>query len=241
LARGKTVIEGDQTDSIKEYWKKPANKVAFFTLLAVLAYTGISLMLLYVGRDTEIGQTRAYVSLRDIRFERRNDDGFDIVPQWENTGSSETIGILAYISRYLSDTELPQGFTNGDFPGSTPVPITLGPKAISNVTYSSIAKTCLSQFNRRDDLRKFYIWGWAKYGDTLTSDQHVTRFCWDIDQVVFSPDGEVGRISHNLCSEGNCTEKDCIAPTEKLAIAVRQNTCKDAPLTKPVPLPPKKK
>lgn len=234
------MVEPDKAETIKEYWKKPGNKVAVFTLLAVLTYTGITLKLLEVQRDTENRQIRAYVSLRDIKFEKRNDDTFDIVPEWENTGNSETIGMQAYLSRYLSDVEMPAGFTNGDLPGTAPVPITLGPKAVSVVNFNSIAKSCISQFNKRDGLSKFYIWGWARYGDTLTDEPHVTRFCWDIDRLALSPEGQITRVSHNLCNEGNCTEKDCVAPTEKLSIAIRESPCRDAPPTAPPPPAPKK-
>ena len=69
----------------------------------------------------------------------------------------------SYLSRYLSDVELPSGFTNGDIPGAKSAPIVLGPKAVSTVNFSTIAKTCLDQFNRRDDVNKFYVWGWAEY------------------------------------------------------------------------------
>jgi hypothetical protein len=194
-----------------------------------------------IARDNENRQVRAYVSLRDIRFEKRNDDTFDIIPQWENTGNSETVEMQAYLSRYISDVRFPKGFTNGDMPSASErVPIILSPRAVSSTNFDTISKSCLLQFNRRDGVSKFYLWGWARYGDTLTSDQHVTRFCWDIDQIIFLTDGQVSRVSHNLCTEGNCAERDCAVPTENLAIAVRQNVCKDASPTAPPPAPPTK-
>ena len=61
------MAEGEQTETIKEYWK-PGNKVAVFTLLAVLTYTGITLRLLCVQRDTEIRDSRAYVYLSMSAF-----------------------------------------------------------------------------------------------------------------------------------------------------------------------------
>jgi hypothetical protein len=239
----KSGINMDQTPverpSKSKYWSRwtddPAMILASAAALIVLVfYTCYTRQLVLDGRTTTQKQMRAYVFLHDIRLEKRNDDSFDIIPEWENTGVSETRNMRAHNSRYMSDIELPNGFSFGDMPAFE-VPIILGPKSTSNITFETISRTCLAQFNRRDAIGKFYMWGWAKYGDTLTDDQHTTRFCWDIDQVVFSADGNSARLSHGLCGEGNCSDKDCPLP-EKLAYQIRNFECKGE-LPGPTPNP----
>jgi hypothetical protein len=223
--------------------KKPIEWVIEFavliTVIATLIATGFAARYtgqqVGVARDNENRQVRAYVSLRDIRFEKRNDDTFDIIPQWENTGNSETVGMHAYLNRSIIHFDYPTGFSNTNVPGQPIVPIVLSPKTASSTNFGTIAKACLSQFNLRDGVKHFYVWGWASYGDTLTADQHVTRFCWDIDQLIFAPDGQINRVSHNLCQEGNCADKDCAVPTEKLVIAFPPFYCKNPPPSAPPP------
>jgi hypothetical protein len=174
--------------------------IQFLIWLSASAAAGFTLYLAVIANDTEQRQMRAYVFLRDIRLEKRNDDAFDIIPEWENTGNSETVNMRAHLNRHLSDVELPQWFSFGDLPITSEVPILLGPRSITNINFNSIPRNCLLQFNRRDELKKFYIWGWTRYNDTLTNATHITRFCWDINQVVFSTDDRVARLSHNLCN-----------------------------------------
>jgi hypothetical protein len=67
--------------------------------------------------DTENRQLPAYVSLRDILIEKRNDSTFDIIPQWENTGETQTKNMLAYVNRHMAEAELSRGFTFLQIPG----------------------------------------------------------------------------------------------------------------------------
>jgi hypothetical protein len=130
-----------------------------------------------VAKDSEIKQTRAYVFLRDIRLERINETTFEIIPEWENTGNSETVNMSARVNFHADEVTLPDGFSFGDVPvGQPDAQIVLGPKSIANITFATVDQRCLSQFNRRDQLNKFYFWGWANYNDTVTNEQHVTRF-----------------------------------------------------------------
>jgi hypothetical protein len=40
-----------------------------------------------IAIDTEQRQLRAYVFLQDIRFAKRSDSNYDIIPEWENSGA----------------------------------------------------------------------------------------------------------------------------------------------------------
>ncbi len=191
-----------------------------------------------VAQDSEQRQTRAYVFLRDIRLERADEANWDLIPEWENTENSETVHMRSHINGAMSDIPLPDEFSFADISGRPDVPVLLDPRSVSNITFYQIATDCLTQFNRRDDVAKYYLWGWARYNDTLTDQPHQTRFCWDINRFVFSADDRSARISYSLCNTGNCADGDCPAP-EKQTIEIRQFTCKPPP--KPVvaaPQPP---
>jgi hypothetical protein len=181
--------------------------------------------------DTENRQLRAYVSLRDILIEKQNDSTFDIIPQWENTGETQTKNMSAYVNRSMAEGELSRGFTFVRIPGNRTVPILLGPRTVATVSFTTLDKSCFTQFNARDILRKFYIWGWARYDDVMTTEPHITRFCWDMNQVVFSEDGRRARLSHGLCDEGNCTEQnpDCMEPKGQITVQFKDTICKPSP------------
>jgi hypothetical protein len=188
------------------------------------------------AKHTADRQLRAYVFLRDIRLQKRNDDDFDVIPEWENSGATETIGMTAQLNRHLADRPLPEWFSYGDVTNDH-VPIVLGPHATSNITFTTISKICLSQLNRRDGVDKFYIWGWTKYRDTETRDEHTTRFCWDIDQATFSQGGNTVRLSHKLCARGNCVDDQYPQPVPG-AYQIYVAPCKADVVKKPVSAPP---
>lgn len=181
---------------------------AIFALIAALAACYAA----YVALDNEQKQVRAYVFLKDIRLDYLENGFFDVIPEWENSGASQTVSMKARLNFYFSQGEIPDGFNFGDLSQANAVPIVLGPKAVTSVTFAPLEKNCLSQFNRRDGISKFYIWGWAKYRDTLTKDEHTTRFCWDIHKAIFSEDKKTVRLAHSLCPSGNCSENDCNVP-----------------------------
>jgi hypothetical protein len=189
--------------------------------------------------DNEHNSLRAYISLRDIRLEKRNDDTFDIIPEWENSGGSQTINMRAYENGLATNLPIPDKIAYGDISTIVTVPIVLGPKTISNISFSQVAKICLDQFNRRDEITRYIIWGHADYDDVFSTAQadkkeHITRFCYDINQFVFSADGKSARLSYGLCKEGNCIDSEC-PPPEKATFTMPATTCKSEP--SPTPLP----
>lgn len=229
----------NNTSPDKSHWRDPMSWLLLGTLFATAAAACYTKKQWETAVDSEQRQVRAYVSLRDIRLEKRNDDSFDIIPEWENTGSSETVGMRGGINRHMLNMDMPAGFSYTDL-STEKVPIILGPKSVLNIAFMQIAKQCLAQFNRRDEFSKFYIWGWTTYNDTLTNEPHQTRFCWDVNQVVFSSDGRSARLSHGLCNEGNCADKQCTTP-EKQTIHLSNTNCKPEPPTPVAPaVEPKK-
>ena len=200
------------------------------TLLAACTAAVFTGLQWRTAKDQEVRQTRAYVFLHDIRLQKRNDDTFDLIPEWENSGASQTVNMHSHVNRLLHDVSLPPGFSDGDLPTATAeVGISLGPKSIANIAFSQIPRTCLDQFNRRDAFQQFYLWGWASYNDTLTNIMHETRFCWNVDQVIFSDDGRSARLSHTLCDEhSNCADNECL-PRQTERYEIRDAPCKQEP------------
>jgi hypothetical protein len=179
----------DNSEGAKREPKHWLEYAIFFFVIATAVATGFAAWYTrqqwLTAVDTEQRQTRAYVALQDIRLERLDGATFEVIPEWENTGNSQTVHMESHLNRFMSDAAVPGDFAFADLP-ATSVPILLSPKSTSTVTFDKIPASCLTQFNRRDEFTTFYIWGWAKYNDTLSSSPHITRFCWDANQVVFS-------------------------------------------------------
>lgn len=206
--------------------------VGIITLIAVGIYTVVQICQTILIRENNEALQRAYVFLKDVRLERKNDDVFDIVPEWENTGNSETVNMTAHINRLMNITPLPEGFNFGDIGTGTEVPIVLGPKTESGISFTAIRRSCLEKFNHRDGVSNFYVWGWAQYWDVFRRPTpHRTRFCWDINDIVFGEGNNVRRISYGLCKQGNCAENDCPQPGPMM-IQVPEVQC-DPPSPKP--------
>ncbi len=217
--------------------------IAIFLLFTLIA---TSIAACYTKRqwetavDNEQRQVRAYVFLKDIEFEKRNDDYYDIIPEWENTGVSQTSNMHAHISWLMTNLDVPKDIGYGDVqkPSLGQADIVLGPKSISTITFGKLYSGCLDQFDKGDRINKFYIWGHVTYGDVLTDEQHITRFCWNVQQVVYTNGHASLRLSHALCEEGNCADHDCPTPENKV-LELPQTICKNLPPANPVTPQPK--
>jgi hypothetical protein len=107
--------------------------------------------------DAEKKGLRAYVSLRDIKLEPFDPTAFDIVPEWENTGGTQTVYMTAHLNWLPTPGPLPSNFSFGDV-RSVDRPITLGAKQVSHVSFVKAAKSCLNAFNAGTDIHHIYIW-----------------------------------------------------------------------------------
>jgi hypothetical protein len=144
-------------------FEKVTLTVGIVTLVAVLMYTAVQVCQTILIRENNEATQRAFVFLKDVRLEQRNDTTFDIVPEWTNTGNSETIDMTAHLNRAINNGPLPDGFNFGDLDPGREVPVVLGPKIISSITFDTIARSCLERFKRREGVTSFYLWGWAQY------------------------------------------------------------------------------
>jgi hypothetical protein len=110
------------------------------TLVLAIATIGLWLAtrdLVKDAKHTAEQQLRAYVFLRDVRLQKRNDDSYDVIPEWENSGATETVGMTAHLNRLLSETPLLEWFSDGDVGNYDTVPIILGPKSTSTISFYS--------------------------------------------------------------------------------------------------------
>ena len=202
-----------------DYW---IAALLFLTLIATGTAAIFTRLQWLTADDAEKRSLRSYVNLRDIQLEKRNDGLFDIIPEWENTGNTPTINLRATLNRLETNVEIPNEIAYGDMAGFNTVPMLIGPKSTTGISFGQISKTCLDQFNRRDELRQFRIWGRAIYNDVFTEESkfveehHTTNFCWSIDQIIFSLDGESARFSYSLCEQGNCSDSECKPPNHGL-------------------------
>jgi len=170
------------------------------------------------------------------------DMAFDIVPRWENNGNSETVGMTMHLNRLITKGGLPDEFSFGDVNPRIEVAAFLGVKAISDTSFTPIARSCIEQFNKHQDgVTNFYLWGWAKYwdifADTIRDGPHLTRFCWSINQVMMESGGSIRRISYGLCKQGNCADQDCPKPQKAFDIYIPSFEClaEPSPVAPPVP------
>jgi hypothetical protein len=221
-------VNGGGTRSGERHWlDNVAVLAASAAAVGAAVVAGVGVWQACIARDTEERQIRAYVFLKDIWLDKRNDDVFDIIPEWENTGNSQTSDMHAFINRIMTNVTVPSWVVYGDIEGIPSLPIVLGPKSVSGVTFMQIDRRCLDQFNNRVNMDKFWIWGHAKYNDILTNKPHITRFCWDVQQIVYSDNGRSARLSYALCEKGNCSDDECPPEqgTEKREFAMPQSTC----------------
>jgi hypothetical protein len=144
---------------------------------------------------------------------------WSIIPVWENGGNTTTREMESYINfAGIAAGELPAFFSRCDFQTDVANPnIVLGPKQASNVSFMERSSEIFRRFQQRD-VKKLYFWGYAKYRDQFSEDQHITRFCFDVQRIVGKPDdGNSGlKILYALCPTGNCTDEQCHAEDQKL-------------------------
>ena len=163
-----------------------------------------------IGRDALVIANRPYISLQSAIW-RMTPQGVEFIPEWENTGASPTQGMAEWVNYQFTDAPLPTGFSNVDTrPTDNYGIVPLAPRAKQKETFFNIPLTCISTL-AADGKHALYVWGWAKYSDTLTKSQHVTKFCWLVRTAVWRDTfaGSTADVSYSLCAEGNCMDDEC--------------------------------
>lgn len=210
-------VSRTQTLQTNEHIATATQSVANWTkgLVAVGVLTAVALILQYfilrTSDETYRITNRPYVFLQDISLAG---DGkkWDFIPQWVNGGNITTKDMKMRINFVGLDAApgVNPGFSRCDVISQPSSPIVLGPKQVSSVTFFSAPGETLLAF-QKGTTKKLYLWGRATYNDGFTSKQRITRFCFDIDNILGNPtDSNANlRVLHTLCAEGNCTDDEC--------------------------------
>jgi hypothetical protein len=202
-----------------------------------------------IAENTLLTSQRAYVFINDIDLIYGDDATskfWQAIPRWENAGNTATFEMTSHINYYNLPSDLPTRFSRCDF-DSEHVRLILSGKDKSNVSFMRIVPTAVSAFKSGDSKsRHMKFWGWAKYKDAIDYQNHITRFCWNIESIGGDPGDPNAnlRMTHSLCSEGNCTDKECEAEdAANYSIPKTPNGCTLAlipiqPNATPAPSPP---
>jgi hypothetical protein len=165
---------------------------------------------------------RAYIFIRDIQMVSAFDGNqllWSFIPVWENGGNTTTKEMTSFINYFEPmNGDLPEFFSRCDFETKIPNPnIVLGPKQPSNIAFWELRPEVLKQF-QDGGAKKLYFWGYTKYKDQFTSDQHITRFCFDVKRIIGDPNDRNAsmKVLYGLCSFGNCTDEECHSEDQKL-------------------------
>lgn len=85
---------------------------------------------------------------------------------------------------------MPNGYYLTHFDIPTPT-IVLGPKASIETAFIALTPAQMSMRGR-------YIWGWAKYTDTIERKNHITRFCYALEGWEGNPVTPIGEAAAPL-------------------------------------------
>jgi hypothetical protein len=144
-----------------------------------------------------------------------------IGPVWQNSGDTPTKGLRLYTDGFLSNVLIPPAFDFNQIDANVPPGAgMLGPKMSSPGGQAPHlphpALTPQDVLDIQNGRKFFYLWGWARYSDTLPdTPQHITRYCWRIlaqgNPLLFNPlqDPNGVRFFNLYEARGNCADEEC--------------------------------
>jgi hypothetical protein len=143
---------------------------------------------------------------------------------WQNSGDTPTKQLRFYVDGFLTNIPItPTHDFNYIDSRAPPGPGMLGPKAPGVAGQAphmphQAALTPQDILDIQNGRKFFYLWGWARYFDTLpNTKEHITRFCWLIrvvgDPLLFNPaiDPHSLRFFNSYEGRGNCADEECIS------------------------------
>jgi hypothetical protein len=141
---------------------------------------------------------------------------------WQNSGDTATRRLRFYVDGLLTNAPItPTYDLNYIDPKVPPGPGMLGPKTPGTAGQAphmphQAALTPQDLIDIQGGKKFFYLWGWARYFDTLPgTEEHVSRFCWLIrvsgDPLRFDPAVDQGsvRFFNSYEARGNCADDEC--------------------------------
>lgn len=170
-----------------------------------------------ISRDALISVQRPFVFIGEFDATRLADSGgkpdgrMRIAFHWENGGSTPTKNMLAHVSIKRFQDVLPSDFDFPDYPeNSKPFKMFVGPHA--TIRHPPVAISAEDMVAVQKHTGHVYWWGWARYYDTFSNVEHITRFCSELTDVVgdLFQQGNVNIQTAN-CERGNCWDDECKA------------------------------
>ncbi len=177
-------------------------------------------------REAFVADKRAFVFASGINalYEHDTNSGqfnWRMSTVWQNSGDTPTRGLQFYTDCFLSNSRMQPtyDFTYTD-PAVPPGSGMLGPKMASTAGqaphFPQAAITPQDIVDIQHGNKFLYLWGWARYFDTLPdTPRRITRFCWQIiisgDPVTFDPrvDPQSVRFFNVYQPRGNCADEEC--------------------------------
>jgi len=124
---------------------------------------------------------------------------------WSNGGTTPTRLMREAVHVRLFKDDMPDNFILYD-PAEKGTELVVGPKADSNGRAEVLSAADLESAAAYQG--HLYIWGWARYYDVFDrTPQHLTEFCTEVTDVVYSP-GNINFVTSS-CERGNCTDDEC--------------------------------
>jgi hypothetical protein len=177
-------------------------------------------------RDAFIADKRAFVFANGIAplYEpdiTTNHFNWRIGPVWHNSGDTPTQNMRIYTDGFLSNVPIPPTFDFNQIDAAQPPGAgMLGPKMSSGGGQAphmpGAALTPQDILDIQNGRKYFYLWGWARYSDTLPdTSEHITRYCWRIistgNPLIFNPlvDSNGVRFFNLYEARGNCADEEC--------------------------------
>jgi hypothetical protein len=208
------------------------NSAAITALAAILVAAFTATLWIATGRQANLTRQAVMAGKRAFVFptgvvalpeSNAKSGSFDwrLVPAWENSGETPTRNLRIYTDCILTNVPLPENFSFSQIdPEEPPAVAMLGPKANSKGGIAphttSPALTPQDIVDIQSGRRFLYLWGWARYSDSLpNAPERITRFCWQIvadgNPLTFNPliDPQGLRWSSIHQRRGNCADDEC--------------------------------
>jgi hypothetical protein len=150
-----------------------------------------------VARQALVGTQRAFVFIKTFEVLVINQE-IQILPQWENSGSTPAKKAKNYANWKTFIGEIPHDYSYPDIgENGNPLPspgegveFFIGPKSLK---YADILKVPLSTMEAvRAHFQRLFVWGWITYDDEF-GQNHRTEVCNEV--VVTGIDQEDGKVT----------------------------------------------
>jgi hypothetical protein len=178
-----------------------------------------------LARDAFIADKRAFVFASGVQgfYEPDVATGhfnWRVAPHWKNGGDTHTRNLQFYSDGFLTNVLIPSTFDFHQITGMPPGTGMLGPEMSATAGMApqpgTPALTPQDILDIQSGRKYFYLWGWARYNDTLPgTSRYITRYCWRIlstgNPLTFNPlvDPNGVRFINIYEANGNCADDEC--------------------------------